>query len=98
MHSATRISQNQGILIRHSTIVILCLKAKSLFRDQIIREVKKEEENLLSAQLNGQRSSSAISSQVSNGPLFNYDRKTDPKIIEEKQREILKVTSLLLFK
>ncbi len=62
-------------------------------RVEIIRMVKREEQNLsaVHSSTSNTNSTSSLSSQSTSGPLFNYDRKTDPSVIEEKQKDMLKV-------
>ena len=62
------------------------------FRIEIIRAVKREEQNLSTVGV-GLGGTSGSSSAAGPGPstqsLLSYDRKTDPKLIDTKRKEIL---------
>ena len=64
----------------------------NFFRIEIIRAVKREEQNLstVGVGLGGTSgSSSGAGPSPSTQSLLSYDRKTDPKLIDTKRKEIL---------
>ncbi len=83
------------MIARHKKFSILwnaeCEKDSPMSRAEILRAVKREEQNLSSLVLTQSTSGSGSSATPSPSvqSLLSYDRKTDPKIIDSKRKEIL---------